>query len=217
MKLKHNILHNKYVLYFIFLIALTDFLLLAYSNDFYHVLIFCLVGYLTYQFSKNMIVILSMSVAVTNIFKYASQATVSEGFEDEEQQQEENQEENQEEEQEEQEEQEDQEEDVIQEVNTNENNEESSEEENNEKPSKKKLDKVFSSLSLEKDKPKKEKFSQDKKVVYTSEEDMEIERNERKMLSQVKMLETMNKYKPLLDTLQGITKNLAIVKGVATQ
>lgn len=203
--MKHNILHNKYVLYFIFLIAFTDFLLLAYNNEFYYVLIFCIVGYLTYQFSRNMIVILSMSVAVTNIFKYVSQATVSEGFEDEE-------------------------EDIIQEVKVEEESEveaegeEESEEEAGEEEkvkekekSKEKIDKVFSSLSLEKDKPKKEKFSQDKNVVYTSEDDLEIERNERKMMSQVKMLKTMNKYKPLLDTLQGITKNLAIVKGMATQ
>ena len=203
--MKHNILHNKYVLYFIFLIAFTDFLLLAYNNEFYYVLIFCIVGYLTYQFSRNMIVILSMSVAVTNIFKYVSQATVSEGFE----------------------------EDIIQEVKVEdegeeeEGEEEEGEEEAGEKEegekekekekSKEKIDKVFSSLSLEKDKPKKEKFSQDKNVVYTSEDDLEIERNERKMMSQVKMLKTMNKYKPLLDTLQGITKNLAIVKGMATQ
>ena len=200
--MKHNILHNKYVLYFIFLIAFTDFLLLAYNNEFYYVLIFCIVGYLTYQFSRNMIVILSMSVAVTNIFKYVSQATVSEGFE----------------------------EDIIQEVKVeDEGEEEEGEEEEGEKEegekekekekekSKEKIDKVFSSLSLEKDKPKKEKFSQDKNVVYTSEDDLEIERNERKMMSQVKMLKTMNKYKPLLDTLQGITKNLAIVKGMATQ
>jgi hypothetical protein len=202
--MKHNILHNKYVLYFIFLIAFTDFLLLAYNNEFYYVLIFCIVGYLTYQFSRNMIVILSMSVAVTNIFKYVSQATVSEGFEDEE-------------------------EDIIQEVKVEDEGEEAEgEEEAGEKEgekaeekekekSKEKIDKVFSSLSLEKDKPEKEKFSQDKNVVYTSEDDLEIERNERKMMSQVKMLKTMNKYKPLLDTLQGITKNLAIVKGMATQ
>lgn len=207
--MKHNILHNKYVLYFIFLIAFTDFLLLAYNNEFYYVLIFCIVGYLTYQFSRNMIVILSMSVAVTNIFKYVSQATVSEGFE----------------------------EDIIQEVKVEEGekdetegeeeSEEAGEKEGEEEAgeeagekkekSKEKIDKVFSSLSLEKDKPKKEKFSQDKNVVYTSEDDLEIERNERKMMSQVKMLKTMNKYKPLLDTLQGITKNLAIVKGMATQ
>lgn len=204
--MKHNILHNKYVLYFIFLIAFTDFLLLAYNNEFYYVLIFCIVGYLTYQFSRNMIVILSMSVAVTNIFKYVSQATVSEGFE----------------------------EDIIQEVKVEDEGEkeeeseeeaegeEAGEKEGEEKKkekekSKEKIDKVFSSLSLEKDKPKKEKFSQDKNVVYTSEDDLEIERNERKMMSQVKMLKTMNKYKPLLDTLQGITKNLAIVKGMATQ
>lgn len=203
--MKHNILHNKYVLYFIFLIAFTDFLLLAYNNEFYYVLIFCIVGYLTYQFSRNMIVILSMSVAVTNIFKYVSQATVSEGFEDEE-------------------------EDIIQEVKVEDEGEkeetegeeeagekEAGEKEKSKEKSKEKIDKVFSSLSLEKDKPKKEKFSQDKNVVYTSEDDLEIERNERKMMSQVKMLKTMNKYKPLLDTLQGITKNLAIVKGMATQ
>lgn len=206
--MKHNILHNKYVLYFIFLIAFTDFLLLAYNNEFYYVLIFCIVGYLTYQFSRNMIVILSMSVAVTNIFKYVSQATVSEGFEDEE-------------------------EDIIQEVKVEDEGEKEGEkeaeaeegegvkeeekEEKDKEKSKEKIDKVFSSLSLEKDKPKKEKFSQDKNVVYTSEDDLEIERNERKMMSQVKMLKTMNKYKPLLDTLQGITKNLAIVKGMATQ
>jgi hypothetical protein len=206
--MKHNILHNKYVLYFIFLIAFTDFLLLAYNNEFYYVLIFCIVGYLTYQFSRNMIVILSMSVAVTNIFKYVSQATVSEGFEDEE-------------------------EDIIQEVKVEDEGEEAEgedeeaedvkegeeekEKEKEKEKSKEKIDKVFSSLSLEKDKPKKEKFSQDKNVVYTSEDDLEIERNERKMMSQVKMLKTMNKYKPLLDTLQGITKNLAIVKGMATQ
>ena len=205
--MKHNILHNKYVLYFIFLIAFTDFLLLAYNNEFYYVLIFCIVGYLTYQFSRNMIVILSMSVAVTNIFKYVSQATVSEGFE----------------------------EDIIQEVKVEDEGEkeetegeeeagekeagekEKSKEKKEKEKSKEKIDKVFSSLSLEKDKPKKEKFSQDKNVVYTSEDDLEIERNERKMMSQVKMLKTMNKYKPLLDTLQGITKNLAIVKGMATQ
>ena len=200
--MKHNILHNKYVLYFIFLIAFTDFLLLAYNNEFYYVLIFCIVGYLTYQFSRNMIVILSMSVAVTNIFKYVSQATVSEGFE----------------------------EDIIQEVKVEDEGEkeetegeeeagekEAGEKEKSKEKSKEKIDKVFSSLSLEKDKPKKEKFSQDKNVVYTSEDDLEIERNERKMMSQVKMLKTMNKYKPLLDTLQGITKNLAIVKGMATQ
>jgi hypothetical protein len=193
MKIKDSILHNKYVLYFIFLIALIDFLLLAYSNDYFHILIFGLVGYLTYQFSKNMIVILFMSIAITNIFKYASQSNVAEGFEVEE-------------------------EDEVEEDEVEEEDEEDEvEEEVEESKNKNKLDKVFSSLSLEKDTGKKEKFSQDKNVVFTSEDDKEIEKNERMMVSQVKMLKTMNKYKPLLDTLQGITKNLAIVKGVVTQ
>ena len=36
------------------------------------------------------------------------------------------------------------------------------------------------------------------------------------ILSQEKILKSMNKYKPLLDTLQGITKNMAMVKGAAS-
>ena len=33
------------------------------------------------------------------------------------------------------------------------------------------------------------------------------------MATQEKMLKSMNKYKPLLDTLNGLTRNIAAVKG----
>ena len=60
---------------------------------------------------------------------------------------------------------------------------------------------------------KKEQFGQDTKVVYTSEEDREIQKTEKMMATQEKMLKSMNKYKPLLDTLNGLTRNIAAVKG----
>jgi hypothetical protein len=37
------------------------------------------------------------------------------------------------------------------------------------------------------------------------------------ILAQEKILERMNKYKPLLDTLNGLTKNIAIVKGLSNE
>jgi hypothetical protein len=36
------------------------------------------------------------------------------------------------------------------------------------------------------------------------------------IIANEKLLERMNKYKPLLDTLQGLTKNMAIMKGIST-
>ena len=62
----------------------------------------------------------------------------------------------------------------------------------------------------------KEEFGQDKNVVYTSVDDMAISEQDKMMLANEKLLERMNKYKPLLDTLQGLTKNMAIMKGIAT-
>ena len=45
---------------------------------------------------------------------------------------------------------------------------------------------------------------------------MAISEQDKMMLANEKLLERMNKYKPLLDTLQGLTKNMAIMKGIAT-
>jgi hypothetical protein len=71
-------------------------------------------------------------------------------------------------------------------------------------------------LSLE-NIPKKEKFGkQDKDVVKTTDEDREVDKSDKMILAQEKLLSRMNKYKPLLDTLNGLTKNIAIVKGLST-
>ena len=65
------------------------------------------------------------------------------------------------------------------------------------------------------DSPKKkikEDFGQDENVVYTSVEDQKVTEEDKMILAHENLLKKMNKYKPLLDTLSGLTKNIAAVK-----
>jgi len=185
-----GILHNRYLLYAVFMIALVDFLYLGSIRDMTSVFVFVLIGLLVSFFNKNMIVVLSSAMIVANVLKYGgiNQRLVVEGFE-------EGAEDGAEDGAEEQE----QEEDV--------------------KPTKKSKSEETDKKSDKKDsktKESKEEFGQDKEVVYTSVDDMAISQQDKMMLANEKLLERMNKYKPLLDTLQGLTKNIAIMKGVAS-
>jgi hypothetical protein len=64
-----TVLHNKYVLYFIFIIALLNLFFAAVKMDFLYCAIFILVGFLTSFFCKNMLVILVITLAVANIIR----------------------------------------------------------------------------------------------------------------------------------------------------
>jgi FtsZ-interacting cell division protein ZipA len=199
---KKNILHNKYILYFIFFIALGDLLILGYNNDYYSVAIFILIGFLTSFFSKNMIVIMIMAIAFTNIILIYGVDRRIEGMTSEET------------------------EEKTDDEKTDDEKTDDEKTDEEKKPDKKKKKKEKNSdenvdengmLSVEtNESSNKEKFGQDKNIVYTSEEDKELDKTDKMVISQEKILKSMNKYKPLLDTLQGITKNMAIVKGAAT-
>lgn len=194
---KNAILHNRFVLYFIFIIALGNLLTLVYSRDYYSASIFVLIGFLTSFFSKNMIVILCIAIAFTNIIKYGAKAGV-EGMTPNKT---------------------DESEGEGEEEKTKEEGEESATKEKEKKKPEKKSKATDDALSLSvetNEGSNKEKFDQSKDVVYTSEEEKEIEKTEKMILSQEKILKSMNKYKPLLDTLQGITKNMALVKGATS-
>jgi hypothetical protein len=78
-----SLLYNKYLLYASFVVAFINILLWLSIGNYFHVIIFFLVGYLTYQFSKNMIVILVISLVVSNIVKSGT-SIVLEGMEDKE-------------------------------------------------------------------------------------------------------------------------------------
>jgi hypothetical protein len=158
------------------------------------VFIFVLVGLLVSFFNKNMIIILSIAIIVANVLKYGgiNQRLVIEGFEEG--------------------------------VAAQEEEEEATEEEEEEEEATKATVKK-SPLSPSKGRiPKKtvkkedktEEFGQVKEVVYTSVDDMAITDQDKMIIANEKLLERMNKYKPLLDTLQGLTKNMAIMKGIST-
>jgi len=68
-KTGNAILHNKYLLYLIFAAACINLFYFASINDGASITIFFLVGFTTSFFSKNMIVILCIALAITHILK----------------------------------------------------------------------------------------------------------------------------------------------------
>jgi len=71
--LKNNaILHNRVILYFIFLLSLGKMFYLSVERDFVSIAVFALVGLLTSFFSKNMLVILFIALMITTILKHGA-------------------------------------------------------------------------------------------------------------------------------------------------
>jgi phosphoglycerol transferase MdoB-like AlkP superfamily enzyme len=75
MKYKYNfspILYNRFVLYFICLIAIIDVVYLTTTGDVQSLVVFVLVGLLISFFSKNMIVILVIAMCVAQLLKFGT-------------------------------------------------------------------------------------------------------------------------------------------------
>ena len=80
MKDTGKILHNRYVLYFVLFLALSDLLFLAMGSEFISVAVFILSGFVTTFFSRNMMVIMCVAMVVTNILKYGTDIRMQEGL-----------------------------------------------------------------------------------------------------------------------------------------
>ena len=65
-----KLLHNKYVLYVVASIAFINLMFLLIGGDIFHALIFFIIGFLTSFFSKNMVVILAITLAITNVIRF---------------------------------------------------------------------------------------------------------------------------------------------------
>ncbi len=74
-------LTNKWMLYAVFAGALYEMFSYFMRYDFYAISIFLIVGFLVSFFSKNMVVILIMAIALTRLMRYGQK--LSEGFADE--------------------------------------------------------------------------------------------------------------------------------------
>jgi len=79
-KFSQKLLHNRFVLYSIFVIALGYLFHLVFSNNLMSVGVFFTTGLLTSFFSKNMVVIMVIALIVTNITRIGS--SHKDGFND---------------------------------------------------------------------------------------------------------------------------------------
>jgi hypothetical protein len=75
-----SLLSNRGILYLLFALAIGNLFYLGTSNDIWTIAIFVLTGFLTSFFSKNMVVILCIALAVSSIIKYGTPTSSSEGF-----------------------------------------------------------------------------------------------------------------------------------------
>lgn len=80
-KSNFNFINNKYLLYLVLLIVISDILILGSFGQIFYVVIYLLIGILTSFFSKNMLVILMVAMVVTNTIKYGSKIASKEGME----------------------------------------------------------------------------------------------------------------------------------------
>lgn len=74
-----SILYNRFVLYIFVFMAVINLMFFASTNDIGSLVTLLIVGFLTSFFSKNMIVILFISLVFTHILKYGT--NISEGME----------------------------------------------------------------------------------------------------------------------------------------
>lgn len=66
------IVHNRYILYAFVILSLSDLVILSSENDISSIVLFFIIGFITSQFSKNMLIVLFIALIITNIFKYGT-------------------------------------------------------------------------------------------------------------------------------------------------
>lgn len=82
LKSGNNILHNRFILYFILFISILNLIGFTTSGNLLSPVIFILIGFLTTFFSKNMLVILMIPLLITNILNIGGVSDM-EGMENE--------------------------------------------------------------------------------------------------------------------------------------
>jgi len=203
-----SLLHNRFVLYFIFTIALLDIFYLINLKDYTFSSIFVIIGFLTSFFSKNMIVILCIAMSITHILKFGTQGTL-EGFEGDEGDEG------------------DEKADTKQQSNTEKNDDKKITITDNSgnktvsvikdpgstdviagsNPTQDARDAAKSGFATK---------NQGKDGVYVTDEDKNVNTvyaEEKLLENQKKLMKKLDKYRPLLDTMNNISKTLAIYKG----
>jgi hypothetical protein len=193
-----NLLYNKYLLYFIFIISFGNFFLELMKSNMYFVAIYIIIGFLTSFFNKNMIVILSMAVIFANIFNYGNMVTV-EGYEDHD---------------------DNEENEVDKALGTKSTDDdgiidELVDQEIKKRKNKKKKNKGQEDEDENEDEDDDNSKKKNKEGLTDLNDkvlDMNYEKAERLLDKQKDILKNLNQYKPFLETIQGIAKNSGLTK-----
>jgi hypothetical protein len=201
MDFNKNILHNKYLLYVIFFISMGNFFIELMKGDMYFVAIYILIGVLTTFFNKNMIVVLSLAAIFANILKYG-RASTYEGFNDNAEEGEEH--------------------DLEKALGADTSHDgeiideivEGKESKKKHKKEKKhhlnEVDSDDDESVQEKEENKKKKKKEGLKQYSDQDLDaMDYEKTEKLLKNQNQILKNMKEYKPFLDTIQGLAKNIS--------
>lgn len=81
---KLRVTNNKYMLYFVLFLVLADLLIFAMAKDYVYIAIYIVIGFIAKLFTKNMLIILIVSMIVTNAIRYGSNISAKEGMKDKE-------------------------------------------------------------------------------------------------------------------------------------
>jgi len=76
----NKLLYNQIVLYFIFAVSLLNLIYLAVDTDYVTIAVYLLIGFITSYFSKNMVVILFMSLTISNMLRIGLFNRIKEGY-----------------------------------------------------------------------------------------------------------------------------------------
>jgi hypothetical protein len=206
-----KLLHNTYILYFIAFLSFGKFFFELMVGDMYYVTVYIIIAFLLSFFNKNMIIILFFSLVFANILKYGGASTV-EGFDHEDSSNEDasNEDASNEVEKALGVEHKNNDEGVIDEI-VGEDHKEKEKKDNKEKNNKdkekkkEKKTKNHESDDEDEDEPKKK----NKKNKHHDDLDEELDKNEKLLKNQQLLLKNMKEYKPFLDTIQGLAKNVS--------
>lgn len=188
-----KLLHNTYILYFIAFLSFGKFFFELMIGNMYYVTVYIIIAFLLSFFNKNMIVILFFSLVFANILKYGGASTI-EGFDDEDESREKN--------------------EVDKALGVEDKNEDEGiidnivgEDDNKKKKEKKKEKKTTNHDSDDVNEVEKKKNKQKKR--HDDDDDDELDNNEKLLKNQELLLKNMKEYKPFLETIQGLAKNVS--------
>ena len=80
----NSILYNRFVLYFVFFIAMSNLFISAFQQDYLFCVYFMLIGFILTFFHKNMTVVLILTISFANILRLSSEREGLEGMKEEE-------------------------------------------------------------------------------------------------------------------------------------